>query len=82
MRSDDVLKFLRRIPFVPFRIYLVGDEAGFEVTNPELAAVSRSTVTLESREMLAGYPAERHVVIALLHISRIEFVVHQPTNGD
>jgi hypothetical protein len=81
MRSEDLLRLLRRIPFVPFRFFVIGEEAAYEVTNPELATVSRSTIMLESREMLAGYPVVRQVFIALLHIRRIESIVHQPTNG-
>ncbi len=72
MRPDDVRQLLLRHPFEPFRICLV-DGTTYDVRDPDLIIVERSVLQI-------GYPAarlavplwDREVVVALLHITRLE----------
>jgi hypothetical protein len=72
MRPDDIRLFLRRQPFEPFRICLL-DGTSYEVRDPDLVAIGKSAMEI-------GFPAaqlplaivHREVLIALLHISRLE----------
>ena len=45
MRPQDILKYVQRRPFQPFRLCL-SDGRSFEVRHPEMAMVGRSAVTL------------------------------------
>ena len=73
MRPDDLLRVLRRHPFVAFRLH-VSDGTTYEIVGPEMAVVERSTVTV-------GVPVPGqadvllHVVVSLLHITRLEPIV-------
>ena len=70
MRSDDVLRLVRRRPFEPFRIHL-SDGTVYQIKGPEMAIVERSTVHV-------GVPLPGQtdtlieVVVSLLHITRLE----------
>ena len=72
MRPDDIRELLLRHPFEPFRICLV-DGTTYDVRHPDLIAVGRSVLEV-------GYPAarlavplwDREVLVALLHITRVE----------
>jgi hypothetical protein len=80
MRPDDLRVLLLEIPFYKIRLYVL-EQTVFEITKPELVLVDRSTVTLVSREVAAGYPVERRTTLALVHITRIEQLIPLPTNG-
>jgi hypothetical protein len=71
MRQEQLLEYLEREPFVPFRLYL-STGPFFDVRQPELADVGRSTLTI-------GFPVEgnqqRFVEIALVHIVWIEILL-------
>lgn len=71
MRRDDVLEYLERQPFQPFRIHL-SSGAFFDIRRPELVALTRSTLTI-------GLPIEgewqRYVVVALVHIVWLEILL-------
>ncbi len=45
MRPQDILKYLQRTPFQPFRLCL-SDGRSFEVRHPEMAMVGRSAVII------------------------------------
>jgi hypothetical protein len=74
MRPDDVLQLLRAQPFRPFRISL-SDGKEVEVRHPEMAIVERSTVfvAVPGPRGPEG-PAERVVICALVHITRMEYL--------
>jgi len=76
MRPEDILQFLRKRPFEPFRIHM-SDGSAFEIQHPELAIVERSKVLVgvAGRRGPDG-PVERTVFCALIHITRVE-----PVNG-
>lgn len=74
MRQDDLDEYLQREPFQPFRIYL-STGAFFDIRQPELAWVTRSTLSL-------GLPIEgnqqRFLTIALVHIVWLEVLLPAP----
>ncbi|HTU92527.1 MAG TPA: hypothetical protein VMF69_20770 [Gemmataceae bacterium] len=72
MRPDDIRRLLRQKPFQPFRLYLV-DGSSYEIRHPDQVMVERSTAAIAGA--VANLPpplAERDVIVALLHISRLE----------
>ena len=72
MRPDDVRSLLRQQPFQPFRLCLL-DGSSYEIRHPDQVVVGRSTLSLAGT--ISGLPqplAERDVIVALLHISRLE----------
>ena len=69
MRPEEVLAFLRRQPFEPFRIHLT-DGTTYEVRHPDQCMVTRSAVHV-------AIPSERGyakgiAAYALVHINRLE----------
>jgi hypothetical protein len=72
MRPDDVLQLLLRKPFEPFRLCVV-DGAAYEIRHPDQVLVQRSTVAIAGSVAHLPRPLiERDVIVALLHISRLE----------
>jgi hypothetical protein len=77
MRPDDLLNQLRKRPFVPFRLH-ISDGTAYDVIGPEMALVERSTLTLAAPK--PGEPGVlMDVVVALLHITRLEILVRTGT---
>ncbi len=73
MRPDDLLRMLRKRPFIPFRLH-VSDGTTYEIIGPEMAIVERSTVTVGVP--IPGQPGFLlDVVVSLLHITRLEPIV-------
>jgi hypothetical protein len=72
MPLEQLLEWVRRRPFVPFRVY-VSDGSSYEVRHPELLMPG-------ARAVVIGIPGptapegvfERTAMVALLHITRIE----------
>lgn len=78
MRPDDLRRVLERRPFQPFRFYVL-ETTVYEVRHPEGAIVGHSTVTLDLR--VPNDPsalASGLVIIALLHITRLEIILPPP----
>ena len=74
MKPQDVLKFLSRRPFQPFRICL-SDGRSFDVRHPELAMVGRSTVIVGIPDPSAEEPIyDRSIDCALIHITSLEAI--------
>jgi hypothetical protein len=72
VRREDLRRLLRQVPFEPFRIYLV-DGTHYDIRHPDHLIADRSTATVAGTvARLPPHLAERDVLIALLHISRIE----------
>jgi hypothetical protein len=72
MQTSDILAFVQRRPFRPFRITLT-DGRTYEIHHPELAMVGRSTVALGLRT--GNQPElvyDRLVTVDLLHIMEAE----------
>jgi len=74
MRPNDVRALLDRRPIQPFRLFVL-EVTSFEIRHPELAIVNPSTITLHFPSADETPPlVERYVIIALLHISRLELI--------
>jgi len=79
MRRDEVIQALQTKPFCPFRLY-VSDGSAFDIRHPEMLMVTRhaAIIGLEANGTKdtpadSYYPAiERHTIVDLLHITRIE----------
>lgn len=78
MRPDEVLAFLRRHPFEPFRIHLT-DGSVYEVNHPDQCIVTRSAVHVAlpagSQDYACGVAA-----YALIHINRLEPIAVEQTS--
>jgi hypothetical protein len=71
MRSDDLLTWIRAIPFVPFRIRLNSGRT-FEIRHPEMMRVGRSTIHIFTFAGEPTDPYERVEMVSLLLIESIE----------
>ena len=74
MRQDDLDEYLDAEPFQPFRIHL-STGAFFDIHQPELAWVTRSTLSIG--QAIEG-DKQRFVIIALIHIVWLEVLVPAP----
>ena len=70
MRPSEILNHLRRQPFAPIRIH-VSDGASYDVTHPEMMAVTAAVVFIAQPPEKDGVP-ERSVYCDPVHITRIE----------
>jgi hypothetical protein len=68
VRPDDIRRWLRRSPFAPFTIHMT-DATIYPVRHPDWASVGRSTLVVG---VFSEQGPERHIEIALLHITRLE----------
>jgi hypothetical protein len=73
MRPDDVLDFVRRRPFQPYRFTTTGGET-FEVRHPEMAIVGRSALAVGVPPSDEISVHNRIVTIALVHIVKLELL--------
>ncbi len=72
MGPQDILKYLQRRPFQPFRLSL-SDGRSFEVRHPEMAMVGRSSVIVGILDPEEDDPIyERSIDCAIMHITTLE----------
>jgi hypothetical protein len=72
LRPDDIRGLLRQQPFEPFRLCLV-DGSSYEIRHPDQIVVGRSTLSIAGTVAQLPEPlADRDVLVALLHVSRLE----------
>ncbi len=71
MSSDDLLEIIRRRPFLPFEL-VTTDGTKYPVRHPEMLMPGR-------RYVIIGVPADpatqifdRHVIVSMLHVQRLE----------
>ena len=82
MRPDDVLRELRRQPFVPLLIRLSNGRE-YTVRHPELVSVGRSSLNI-------GIPApdlppgvfDSYDIVSLLHVAKIKPLPTAPNTQD
>ena len=74
MRAEDLRRLLRREPCPLLRLHVTGGMV-FEITDPDLAVVGRSTVELL---LPPGDTGEREAIINLLHIIWVEVLPQTP----
>ena len=74
MLSETIKAYLRRRPFVPFRIEKTGG-VWYDVHNPAMASATRHGVEL-------AFPIEggkqRFVMIAMVHVASVEILLPVP----
>ena len=74
MGSDDILSFVKRQPFQPFRLTLT-DGRTYDVRHPEFAMVGRSSVVIGiSLQDESESIYDRLVMVALSHIMQAELL--------
>ena len=71
MRPDDLLEFLRRRPFEPFRLNL-SDGTTYDVRHPEMMMVGRSRALIGIAAAEQPFVFDKVDSVALLHITRLE----------
>jgi hypothetical protein len=71
MRPDDLITWLRAVPFVPFRIRLNSGRS-FDIRHPEMLRVGRSRVNIYTFAGEPTDPYERMEMVSLLLIESVE----------
>jgi hypothetical protein len=71
MRPDDVLVWVRAVPFRPFRVHLNSGRT-YDIRHPEMLRVGRSSVNVYSFAGEPSDPYERMEMVSILLIERIE----------
>jgi hypothetical protein len=72
MRPEEVKSWLKREPFIPFRMVLSNGRT-FEVQHPEMVMLGRTWVVVGDLVLVDDFPLpENYVTIALVHINLIE----------
>lgn len=72
MRPEEVNGWLKREPFVPFRMVLSNGRT-FEVRHPEMVMVGRTWVVVGDLVLAGDFPLpESYVTVALVHVNLIE----------
>jgi len=78
MRRDDVIEARQARPFTQFRIH-ISDGGTFDIRHPEMLMVTRHSAIIglpangDPDRPADAYPViDRHAVVDLLHITRIE----------
>jgi hypothetical protein len=82
MPPDQIRQFLLREPFEPFRLYVL-ETTSYEVERPEWVILGKAVVALYFPA--AGQfpsPWRRRVVIALLHVSKLELIETAAESGN
>ncbi len=80
MSPEDLLRFLQRRPFEPFRIVLT-DGTTYDVHHPEMVLPARRTAEIGIPQNQGQPIADRIVTVSLLHIIRIEPLQATTTTG-
>lgn len=71
MGPEDLKNLLTAKPFVPFRMRL-DDGQAFEIRHPDMLWVGRRVAVLLIFEPGPEHYLERHVTVALIHITTVE----------
>jgi len=70
MRADDLLTWIRKTPFMSFRIRLNSGRT-FDIRHPEMLRVGRSAVNIYT---FAGEPADPYERMEMVSLVRIESI--------
>jgi hypothetical protein len=71
MRPDDLLEWLKAVPFRPFKIIL-NSGTEYEIRHPEMVKVGRTTVNIYTYTSENNDVYERQQMVGLILIERIE----------
>jgi hypothetical protein len=80
MHPEELFAAARRRPFTPFRLH-VSDGPAYDIRHPDSILVTRRSAYL-ALPGDASQIAERGLVLALVHITRLEELVTSPTTGN
>jgi hypothetical protein len=82
MRQRELLQVLQTRPFRPFRIH-VTDGAVYDIHHPDLVMTARAYAIVGSPATGGAPPAiERHDIVDLLHITRLEPIESSASQAD
>jgi hypothetical protein len=82
MPPDVIRRLLLNKPFQPFRLHVL-EATAYEVWQPSAAFVGKAIVTLH--QSAAGALSElwmSRIVVALLHVSKVEMIGPPPASGN
>jgi hypothetical protein len=79
MRPDDLLSYVRAVPFRPFRIVMNSGRT-YSIRHPELLRVTRSMLCVFFADDPTG-PADRFEMVSLLLIERVEHLESPANTG-
>jgi hypothetical protein len=71
MRANDLLTWVRAVPFVPFRIRLNSGRV-YDIRHPEMVRVGLSAVNIFTFAGAPADPYERMEMVSLVQIESIE----------
>jgi hypothetical protein len=82
MPPKAIRRLLLNKPFQPFRLHVL-ESTAYDVLHPSMAFMGKAVITLHLPEV-ATLPAMwlRRVVIALLHVSRLELIGPAASSGN
>jgi hypothetical protein len=82
MRPEELVKLLRRRPFLPLRFHMT-DGQTYDIRHPDLVMVSRSYATIGMTPDPGTGVLDRVEYCSLLHIVRVEELqlAATPSNG-
>ena len=71
---DDLLKWLGKRPFQPFRVHLSDGKTTYEIYHPDLVMVSRAAMILgvpATGERPFSRAVEDYELVSLIHVQRV-----------
>ena len=82
MPPEAIRRLLRFKPFQPFRLHVL-EATAYDVVLPSMAIVGKAVVILHL-PVASAFPGlwTRRVVIALLHVSKLELIGPPPASGN
>lgn len=81
MSPEDLLQYIRRRPFEPFRL-VTTDGTAYEILHPEMLMPGWRTPIVGLPKDPTRAVFDRHVVVALLHVQRLEPLSTTASTGD
>lgn len=81
MRPEELMKLLRRRPFIPLRLHMT-DGQTYDIRHPDLVMVSRSYATIGTTPDPASGVLEGVEYCSLLHIVRVEELQTAASSGN
>lgn len=82
MGQSDFLYYLRRRPFLPFRMFLT-DGAFYDIRHPDQAIPTFTSVWItRPRPVLGGTGVDEVVIVSLLQVVRLEPIPSPTGNGN
>ena len=78
MSPEDILIFVNRRPFEPFRLF-VTDGSVYEIRHPEMVMMGKRSLAVGLAQTNAQPPLyDRLAIVALLHVTRVEPIEVSP----